>query len=230
MRELALFENEALHHALVDAAAKIDLKLDERSIEEALPDNLIILLTEQIVQVLEDPSFRDIVERIPNQPRPNQAEGYGLRLWARYKTSHPNSMTFYRIKDSWHSSCLSLAGLAIALATSATLGTIIPAAKLVLTTWKNLVTLRRPDDAIQIDTYEALVQAQAALLRTETSRKNPNAGDIYRSAKFGSTLESVEHVQNGLARLRERGLVEVSKWGEDSEDYQHPENTWRPRL
>lgn len=139
-------------------------------------------------------------------------------------------MTFYRVKDSWQASCLSLAGLAIALSTSAAVGTITPAASLVFTTWKNLVTLRRPDDAIQLDTYEALVKAQVAFIKAKSAIKDPNIEDIYRAAQSGSTLGSVEQVLDGLKRLRECGLVEVSKWGQHSEDYLNPENKWRPKL
>ncbi len=230
MKEFVLFEDEALDHTLVNGAQGIGLNLDARLIEEALPVELGAILTRQIIQVIEAPSFTEIVQRIQNQPPPNKPEGYQSRVWARYREGRTESMTFYRIKDSWQSHCLSLAGLAIALSLTATPSAIVPAANLLLTTWNNLVILRRPDDALMLDTYEALIKAQAALLSRGAIVKDPDVEDICREIQSGVSLISCEEVLEALKNLRERGLVEVSYWGHHSGDYADMENRWRPKL
>jgi hypothetical protein len=230
MDEKVLFEDEAILYVLTNGASMIGLDLDARQFEESLPIDLSVKLTKQIVAVLEDPSFTALVEKIPDQQPPILPEGYGLRLRAVYTKGHPHLMAFYRVKSSWQASCLALVGLGVAIAVSSASGAIVPAAGLVLATWQSIVTLRRPDDAIQLDTYDALIKAQAALLKTTSASKDPTIRNILGAAEPGSTLDSFEKVLTGLTRLRERGVVEVSRWGKDSDDYSNPENRWRPKL
>jgi hypothetical protein len=230
MKEKALFEDEALTYAIENAAAKVGFEFDVTTLDGLLSDDLFVALTVQIAEVLENPQFTDVVEKIPNQPPPPLPQGYGLRLRTRYKQGHTESMTFFRIKDSWQSTALSLIGLGLALAYANPIGAIIPAANLVLNTWKNFVVLRRPDDSLQIETYEALVNAQAEIAKSKSVAKNPTVEDIHRVGKTKPTLVTLDNVLDGLKRLRERNLVEVASWGKNSDDYSNIQNRWRPKL
>src|SRR5258708_4171747 len=118
MTEKALFEDESLKYAIANGAAKAGCDFEVACLTELLSVDMAAALIEQIVEVLESPLFTAVVERIPNQPSPQLPQGYGLRLRTRYKQGRAESMTFFRVKDSWQSTALSLVGLVLALATA----------------------------------------------------------------------------------------------------------------
>jgi len=230
MNQKAVYEVELLDYALSNASAIVAPTLDTRSLQESIPVDLAAELTRQLVAVLEDESFTAVSTRIANQRAPAPASGYGLRLRAKYKDGQPESMTFYRITDSWQSTALSLVGLAIALATQSHPGPIVPSASLVLNSWKQLVTLRKPADALEIDTYEALTAALAKLSMRTLSAKQPTALEVFDSRPEGSVLPTARDAIDGLKRLKELNLVEVASWGRNSGDYANELNRWQPKI
>ncbi|MCA9139907.1 MAG: hypothetical protein KDB00_24205 [Planctomycetales bacterium] len=222
----SLYENEALKHVVADGARRVGMHLDVVPFLDSLAMESIHALHEQFLQVLEHDDLSDFVERKRNQSPPDPDAGYGMRLRAEYQDGAPVAMTFYRVKDSWQANCLSLTGLALALA-SYSPNAMVPAASLVLNTWKNLINLRRPDDAAQLDAYEAMLKAKAALVQ-KSDKRDPSVREILASSNDLNTA-SLDEMIDGLNRLRLQGLSEVSDWGCASMDYENPENRWRPR-
>ena len=225
-----MYEVELLEYALSNASPIVAPDLDTSSLQESLPADLVAELTRQLAEVLEDSSFTSVSTRIHNQTAPAAQSGYGLRLRKKYKDGEPDSMTFYRIKDSWQSSALSLLGLAIALATHSNAGPIVPSASIVLNSWKQLVTLSKPADALEIDTYEAMIAAFAKLSMRILSAKQPTALEIFDARHVNSVISKASDAIDGLKRLKELNLVEVASWGGNSGDYSHEGNRWQPRI
>jgi hypothetical protein len=230
MNQKAVYEVELLDYAISNASAIVAPNLDTRALQESMPVSLASEIIQQLAQVLDDQSFTALATRIAGQRAPAPASGYGLRLQADYKDGQPESMTFYRITDSWQSTALSLLGLAIALATHSHTGPIVPSAGIVLNSWKQLVRLRKPADALEIDTYEALTAALARLSMRTLSAKQPTALEVFDSRREGSVLSTIRDVIDGLKRLKQLSLVEVSSWGGNSGDDANESNRWQPKL
>lgn len=223
----SLYENEALEHLVADGARRLNLQLDTSLVLDLLTMEIACNLHHQALQVLEQDDLKGVVERELDQSPPNRDAGYGMRLRTDYQGSTPNAMTFYRIKDSWQANCLSLAGLALALA-SASPSAVVPAASLLLNTWNNLVILRRPEDAAQLDAYESMVRAKVMLVQKKEKR-DPSVIEIH-AISINPSSKGLDETNCSLNRLRVRGLSEVSHWGNASLDYDCTENQWRPKL
>jgi hypothetical protein len=230
MSQQAIFEYQVLEYAFSSASKAASLELDTGSLEESLPVNFAAELNQQLVDVLEDISFTAVVARIPNQQPPVPSPSYALRLRAKYKDGQLNSMTFYRIKDSWQSTALSLVSIAIALAAQSHTGVILPSASILLNSWKQFVALSRPKDDLEIDTYEALVRAMAKLAMKTLSARQPSAAEIFTARAESVVLSMISDVVDGLKRLKELSLIEIAAWGGHGGDYSHPENRWQPRI
>lgn len=232
MPEQSFFENEALTDAITAGLRHLGLNQTADRIEERIPTESAISLLKQIHSILEDPSFASsIIARVPGQSPPSAPPGsLSSRLWIQYGEDKPEKMVFYRVKDSWQTTCLSLVGLTFALFAGSATAVIVPASGLLLNTWRNIVALRRPEDSLLLDAYESLLRAQASLLDESSGKRAPDVTDIHAAARQGSTLQSIEDTITGLKRLRDKGLVEVCDWAANSGDYDNPQNRWRPRL
>jgi hypothetical protein len=230
MNQKAVYEVELLDYAIANALAIVAPDLNAQSLQESIRVDLAAEITRQLVQVLDNESFTAVSTRIANQRAPAAASGYGLRLRAEYKDGQPESMTSYRLTDSWQSTALSLLGLAIALATQSHTGPIVPSASIVLNSWKQLVTLRKPANALEIDTYEALTAAVARLSMRTLSAKQPTAVEVFDSRLEGSVMSTVADAIDGLKRLKELNLVEVASWGRNASDYANELNRWQPKV
>lgn len=230
MSQQAVFESEVLDYAFSNAAKNASIDVDPGLLQESLAVDCAVELARQFVEVLENDSFTSTLARVPDQPPPAPLTSYGLRLRNKYKDGKVSSMTFYRIKDSWQSTALSLVSLGIALATNSHTGVIVPSAGIVLSSWKQFVVLSTPANHLEIDTYEALIRAMARLATKTLSAKEPSVEDILAARDEDSELASIPDVIDGLKRLKELNLIEVTQWGEHPGDYSHPGNRWRPRI
>ena len=230
MKHKAVYEVELIDYAVTNALEIVAPDVDTQSFQESMRVDLAAEITRQLVEVLEDESFTAVITRIANQRTPAAVSGYGLRLRAEYRNGQPESMTFYRITDSWQSTALSLIGLAIALATQSHTGPIVPSASIVLNSWKQLVTLKKPAHALEIDTYEALTAALARLSMRTLSAKQPTAIEVFDSRLEESVMSTAADAIDGLKRLKELNLVEVTSWGRNSSDYANESNRWQPKI
>lgn len=229
MSQQAIFEYQVLEYALSNASNYASVGIDANALEEALPFDCAQEISRQIVEVLDDSSFTEVVTRLPNQPPPASPSNYGLRLWTQRKDGQTTSVTFYRINDSWQSTALSLVSLGIALATKSHPGFIAPSAGILLNSWKQLVSLKEKD-RLEIDTYEALIRAMAKLATKTLSAKEPSPGEIFESRGECAVLATITDVTDGLKRLKELSLVEVTLWGGNAGDYSQKDNRWRPTI
>jgi hypothetical protein len=75
-----------------------------------------------------------------------------------------------------------------------------------------------------------LTAALARLSMRTLSAKQPTALEVFDSRREGSVLSTIRDVIDGLKRLKQLSLVEVSSWGGNSGDDANESNRWQPKL
>jgi len=222
MDERIFFESETLIDSLVDGLKTIDVEIAPEELLNILQEKQADALNDSLVELFRDPMLGEHVETVDNVEPPGIPRGFGSLLRKSVKEGRIARMTFFRVKPSWETSAISLIGIGLGLAFLSPTA-IVPGVGLIRNVWKNLITLRRPEDSRAIDTYEALLKAQ--VLHKEGTRINvyyPTVRDIHEAS---GVLEE-RAIVLGLAQLKDLKLVEVKKWGGQSWDYEHPENRW----
>lgn len=180
-----------------------------------LADNLNDVLN----QLLSDADLSEWIELIPDQPMPN-VEGYGARIRTTRNNDQITSITFYKVKDAAFSTILGLTGFTVGvLLLSPTLP--LTGVSLLYTTLKNVVVLRREDNGIAIDAYEAF-------LATCTGNKRDKATTQEVLEKYPGKDRT--ELRNGLITLSQKGILKLESWGGSTNDWEHLSNVWRLKL
>lgn len=177
-------------------------------------------LNDAIASSLRDESDRLGIELIPDQPLPSR-NGYGLQLHAKEIGGKTQSITFYRLKDTWVREALLLLGATLGIAMMSPAAA-VPALNFVYNGWRNLLKLQRPQDALLIDTYKALL---ASADTAEGEVRWPAARTV--SERSGLTIEDTVA---GLKRLSALDLTEVAQWADHSHDLENEHNIWKTKI
>ena len=208
------------HHLLSNA---VRLGSGRYGLDTPFPPEIVKLdaLNDAIAECLHDPFLSEHVDIFDNQALPN-SDGFGAVLRRQIKDGKSQSITFYRLKDTWVRDSLLLLGATIGVVIATPAAT-VPAATLVKNLFSNLLTLRRDANAGELlDAYDALLNAIVSVgsgpwpstLQIQTLNSSMSLADITAS----------------LRRLKDLDLIEVNEWGDGCLDFEHPENRWKPKL
>jgi hypothetical protein len=136
--------------------------------------------------------------------------------------SGPRKIILFGFKGTFRESALPLLALVIAAATGVLgLASLPVAGAVIKAAWSKLEVLREPQDRSAILLLEAL---SAAKLRHkgQDGRKDPSWKEVLEQAPLDP-----QAAQAALKVLRTRSLVEISEWGDQTDDDEHPGNRWK---
>jgi hypothetical protein len=146
------------------------------------------------------------------------AGGYSLRLHREIEEGETVRLTFFLVESAWLPVTLGLIGLTIGIATAGVgLGVLFATGGIGFNLARNVVVLKKDNDATAIAAYEAYLKA-----RTDQRIEHPTTaqvGEVLAGAPENTAL-------NGLLSLKDRGLLKIKQWGGSAEDWQHPDNSW----
>lgn len=221
------YESDVVIYTMMAGAKRTGIPVDSDRLEETVGVEAADELNDLLASLLADSGLKDAIEIIPEEAPPDTAKGFGLRFrtareMGKPVLGKPVLMRFFQIREVWVQSLLAAVGSALALyAASPSAG--VSLATLARTVWTGLITLRRPADALQLDTYDALLVAIARKRQLGEDATCLSAIEIHGSSENKSLEVTVE----GLRRLQALKLVEVASWAEASQDYNNPKNCWR---
>lgn len=222
MAERIFSESEALLDALSDALGSLDIGMYPQDILVGLSEGQIDALNDELVSIYDEMSPPDLVSRVEDQAIPRPPEGYGLRLRTQLEEGKPVRMDIYLVKKSWLTTALSLTSFSFALYMGSPTA-VLSAIGLIRNTWNNLFSLKRPEDALALECYDALLKVQAKKKQSsKIASYYPSLVEIQSEA--GHTKK--EDTVNGMTRLLAQGLVKVKEWADQGHNYQHPDNRW----
>ena len=218
--ESSFGDTEALHTALARASALLGVPEKMDWLLERIPEAHAAELNQTLVALLEAP---DLDEALDVYTYPPELHGERAPLLVRraVKDGRTVQCRFFRFREAMVSASWSLVGLSIGLwMTSPTAA--ITTASLAMTAWRNLLTLRRPDDADAIDAYEAFLKSRLAMVRRGAALPYPSTAEIAAA----TTALDRRALAGGLSRLRHLKILEVKVWGGAAEDNGDAANLW----
>lgn len=222
MAERKFFENEALLDTLVAAKSEIRLDFELDQLLAKINQNDADILNDAILEVLEESDFASDVDSLLTNPPPGQQQGFGLRVRRKVKEGQIEKVTFFRVRESLKTGALSLVGLSAALwMQSPTI--VISGASLLLTGWRNLITLKASKNKHEIAAYEALLKVQIKKMQdTDLKYYWPSTKEVHVETGNNSRQDTII----GLANLLDLRLVEVKHWGNRPHDNTNLKNLW----
>lgn len=218
MQELRFFECDALISMMSLALERSRSRRDASTVIDAIGTNVADATNDAITELLRnDPRLATVTSIEFHSVMSSDKIGFGVHYRNVKKDGQIVQMRFYRVRESWVASALSLAGLTVGIALLSP-GVVIPVVSLLRTIWKSLITLDAERNSEAIHAYQALL---AAKLNNESIENSPTLSDINGNLQLGVSALI------GLQQLRDLGLVEVANWADRQGDYSNELNRWR---
>lgn len=155
----------------------------------------------------------------------NQPTSFKSILLKRGDAGDAQKIIAFNFTDAFKETALPFLGILIAVfASSAALGSAIPALGIVKTLWQKLVILRAPEDADAICLLDALGHAGSAN-RADHKTIPPTWEQLLATSELDPKQGSL-----ALKLLRSKGIIEIESWGGQDEDIDNLANRWKVRF
>ena len=129
----------------------------------------------------------------------------------------------FSIKNFLLESWLSWIGLGLSILKPST--SVIPASKIAKVLWDNFKRFKKPEDNDAIEVIQTILKIKA---KNKSNKKGGNP----TSSQIKSILHHLSESQfeNSIKKLVESHAIEVSSWGDQAPNLNHPENQWSIKI